>query len=360
MLCPIAYHAKKRPSALALITPTQSLTYRECDQLIDEIPVLQLFAHLRKNKPYCPINPKLPESIQQAQRAALSGVSGFATCLFTSGSSGTPKIACHTFENHFYSALGSNLYIPLSPGDLWLLTLPLHHIAGIALLFRSFIAGITVVLPGSNVRSTHVSLVPTQLKRLTKKERDSFKVILLGGAPIPEELITDNVYATYGMTEMSSQVITKKRLHPFAEKKIENGEILLKGKTLFAGYFSKEALIKPFDQEGWFHTGDLTDGKTIWRKDRLIISGGENIQPEEIERALLSIKGITGARVVSIHHPEWGERPLAYITKDQPLKIELIYELLSTTLPKYKIPDQILEDPSLSSKCFNGDGSSIL
>ncbi|MBP9840868.1 MAG: AMP-binding protein [Simkaniaceae bacterium] len=355
MLCPIAYHAQKRPGSLALVTKDQSLTYQDCDRLIDQIPLLELFAKIRKNEPYCPINPKLPPLVQAQQREILSSIRGFATCLFTSGSTGHPKIACHTLENHFYSAMGSNMHIPLSLGDKWLLTLPLYHISGIALLFRAFMAGITVVLPGASLQPTHVSLVPTQLQKLSLQERSLFKVILLGGAPIPQELIRDNVYPTYGMTEMTSQIMTKGKVLPFREMDIRDKRIFVRGKTLFAGYFSEDGLIKPFDKEGWFYTGDLTDGTSIWREDRLIISGGENIQPEEIENALLSIKGITKARVDSVSHPEWGKRPVARITTDRPLPLEEIYAHLKLMLPKYKIPDHISED-----KSFKTSGISIL
>jgi len=71
-----------------------------------------------------------------------------ATIVFTSGSAGVPKAVLHTCGNHYYNALGSNINLPLTTGDRWLLNLPLHHVAGLGILFRCLLAGAAVVLPG--------------------------------------------------------------------------------------------------------------------------------------------------------------------------------------------------------------------
>ncbi len=118
-----------------------------------------------------------------------------ATILFTSGSTSEPKAAVHTFANHYYSAKGSNEHISLHARDKWLLSLPLYHVGGLAIIFRTMIAGAALVIanPTDDLNSvldrykvTHVSLVSTQLFRLLKdfspdKNLNFLKAVLLGG-----------------------------------------------------------------------------------------------------------------------------------------------------------------------------------
>ena len=119
----------------------------------------------------------------------------------------------------------------------------------------------------------------------------------------------------------------------------EDSEILVRGKTLFQGYFSKDTGVTlPLTPEGWFATRDL--GKwddeghlhIIGRKDNLFISGGENIQPEEVESILCGLPGITQAIVVPITDREFGERPVAFISGHTDLRA------LENLLPRFKLP----------------------
>ncbi len=164
------------------------------------------------------------------------------------------------------------------------------------------------------------------------------KAILLGGGAIPERLIEQcialklPIHVSYGSTEMSSQITTTAvdeapeklftagKLLPYRELKIAtNGEILVRGETLFAGYVQGERLRLPLGENGWFGTGDIgeltEDGYLIvqGRKDHMFISGGENIHPEEIERELLKYPGIEEAVVVPVPDVEFGSRPVAFI-----------------------------------------------
>ena len=284
-----------------------------------------------------------------------------ATYLFTSGTTSKPKIACHTLGNHYYSALGSNAYLPIEKGDCYHLSLPLYHIAGIALLFRTFMAGGSVALSEEVPGITHTSMIPTQLYRLLKEETlPNYRHILLGGATISPSLYYKaisrglTVHPTYGMTEMSSQITTHFENGPFSlghplpyrEIKVSNiGEILVRGKTLFQGYLQGDgSLSLPLNEEGYFQTSDLgqyspTSGLHIkGRKDRLFISGGENIQPEEIEKLLKSIDGITHAEVSPIPDEEFGFRPTAYIESEKAIQEDELREYLGSFLPKFKIP----------------------
>jgi O-succinylbenzoic acid--CoA ligase len=297
-----------------------------------------------------------------------------ATIVFTSGSTGAPKAALHTLGNHYYSALGSNANIPLAPGDRWLLSLPLYHVGGLAILFRCLLAGATVALPDPGAPlgraiagATHLSLVSTQLLRLLRDEEldpGGLRAILLGGSQIPPSLIDEAlsrglpVHTSYGLTEMASQVTatppgaSQNELHtsgrPLPHREIstsEDGEILVRGEPLFTGYVNRDIVDRPLDADGWFHTGDLgeleADGylRVRGRKDNLFISGGENVQPEEIEEALCRLEAVEDAVVVPVPDAKFGFRPVAFVrTAGGAVELELLSRELGRTLPRFKIP----------------------
>ena len=290
-----------------------------------------------------------------------------ATLIFTSGSTGTPKAALHTLGNHVASARGSNEFFGLGSGDRWLLDLPLYHVGGLAVLVRCVLAGAAVVLPGTSHRVTHASMVATQLLRALRDNTDALsglKAILLGGSAIPPGLLSEAhvrglpVHTSYGMTEMASTVTatppgaTREALGtsgvvlPGRELRLaEDGEILVRGETLFAGYLEGETVERP-DRNGWFPTGDLgaweeVGGepmlRVVGRKDNLFISGGENVQPEEVEAALGRLPGVRRAVVVSIADEEFGQRPVAFVDADD-WAPEAWREALGASLARFKVP----------------------
>lgn len=301
-----------------------------------------------------------------------------ATIVFTSGSTSEPKAALHTFGNHYFNALGSNENIPLAPGDRWLLSLPLYHVGGLSIIFRCLLAGATMTLPGPEPASdslakrgiTHASLVSTQLKRLLEEPRSfgALKEILLGGSEIPLSLLDRAsklglpVRTSYGLTEMASQVSTtvnsspeelrtSGRVLPHREVGIsEEGEILVRGETLFAGYLDGDTVTRPLDDEGWFHTRDLGSLDEAGylhvrgRKDNMFVSGGENIQPEEIEEVMRGLEGVERAVVVPIPDAEFGFRPIAFVLGAQ-LEPEKLAASLSRLLPRFKVPVAFHEWP---------------
>lgn len=296
-----------------------------------------------------------------------------ATIVFTSGSAGAPKAALHTFGNHYFSALGSNGNIKLSPGDEWLHSLPLHHVGGLSILFRCLAAGAAMALPNPNAPigeaisetgATHVSLVATQLRRLLDEAADlsGVKAILLGGSAMPEGLVAEAhrrglpIHTSYGLTEMSSQATatrpgagiedlrTSGEALPYREVSVADGdgEVLVRGETLFAGYVEGGILSRPFDDGGWFHTKDLgkIDGEgrvsISGRKDNLFISGGENIQPEEVEEALRRMPRVEDAVVVPIPDDEFGFRPVAFVRGEA--SPESLRTPLEASLPRFAVP----------------------
>jgi len=325
-------------------------------------------------------NQKLIENQEDAKGLIEFSFDQEFSILFTSGSTDSPKAVMHTFGNHFYSAKGSNEHIPFTAQDRWCLTLPLYHVGGLSILFRAFLAGGAIVLPNGkssldqtliDKRVTHLSLVSTQMYRLMQDNNaveslKKLKAILVGGGIIPEALIHQSlkyhlpVYLTYGLTEMSSQVATSLKISqsaPVPQAKVLNysevsisddGEILVKGKTLFKGYVLGPNTYLPQNDKGWFPTGDLgflTNNvylEVTGRKDYMFISGGENIHPEEIERLLCDYEGIDQAVIIPVKHQEFGFRPVAFIkpTAGSTIPRQEIFDYLNVHLPKYKIPDQ--------------------
>ncbi len=294
--------------------------------------------------------------------------------ILTSGSSGTPKAVVHRLANHLASARGSATLIPLDEACGWLLSLPLFHVGGYAILFRVFLAGAALVLDDrtrplkarlEDQPITHLSLVPTQLWRLLAQgfdpSRTRVRELLLGGAAIPAPLVNRltalglEPKVSYGLSEMGSQVCTGQpcaaglvgRPLPGREVCIRQGEICVRGETLFAGYFREGELVRPLDEEGWFHTRDkgrLTPGGDLvveGRLDNLFISGGENIQPETIEQRLVDHPAVAQALVVPVPSDEWGHRPAAFIDwHGEPAPSAELAAWIRLSLPGFMVPDQ--------------------
>jgi len=312
-----------------------------------------------------------------------------ATVMLSSGTTAQPKAIVHTYGNHYYNALGSNENIVLAPGDRWLLSLPLYHVGGLAIVFRALLSGATVILPPPGIdlseaikqfSPTHISLVLAQLKELLRDESSTdrlkkLRAILLGGGPVSAATVDRaikqrlSLLTTYGLTEMASQVTTThvttphlatsgKALNHREVSISSDGEILVRGTCLFKGYLVNGKVSAPtVNGGGWFHTGDLgsidNDDCLIvtGRKDNMFVSGGENIYPEEIERVLLELRGIEEAVVVPINDTEWGQRPVVFIRygEEKPTETEL-KSLLERRLPKFKVPDRVFDWPAAGNQ----------
>jgi O-succinylbenzoic acid--CoA ligase len=311
-----------------------------------------------------------------------------ATIIATSGTTADPKAVLHSFGNHYFNALGSNENIPVEPGDRWLLSLPLYHVGGLAILFRVMLGGGAVVLTDRKAdlcetiirhKVTHLSLVATQLYRLVQGRFSSggirrLKTVLVGGGTVPRPLIEQAheknlpLFTTYGLTETASQVTTTQpgapldklftsgRCLKYRQVRIgRDSEILVKGDTLFRGYVEGDTVSLPLGSDGWFHTGDLgvMDDSgyltVIGRKDNMFISGGENVYPEEIESALTLLEGVTDAVVVPVEDDEFGHRPAVFIrtVDDKPVGKETLVRDLGRHLPRFKIPVRFYRWPVL-------------
>jgi O-succinylbenzoic acid--CoA ligase len=249
----------------------------------------------------------------------------------------------------------------------------LNHVSGFSIPIRCLLSGAAVVFSDSEDEAvTHLSLVPTQLQRLLDSGAPlhRLRAVLVGGSPISSPLVERAICAgvplhlTYGMTESASQICTTELLvetpnplHagaplPGREVRIsQDGEIQIRGAVLAKTSIGPEEHWEDLaDAEGWFSTGDLgkftAEGHLViqGRRDRLIISGGENIQPETIEAALLEIPGIRRAVVVGKSHPEFGERPVAFLAGD--FQESAIRQFLATRFERFAIPEKFHRWPS--------------
>lgn len=314
--------------------------------------------------------------------------------IYTSGTTGKPKGAMLSLSNHFYSAASSAFRLGILPEDRWLLCMPPNHVGGMAIVLRAAIYGIAVVLHQDfeeeeiltsieTDQVTLISLVPTMLNRLLAfpsgaEKLAKLRTILLGGASVNENILEQcrdrnlSVAVTYGLTEATSQVATagpKQTRNkpgtvgrPLMGTKVmiidgngqelpsgQIGEVLVFGPTIMQGYFRQPVETKKSIINGYLHTGDLgyldIDGD-LWivqRRVDLIISGGENVYPVEVEKVLLQHKAVEMVCVVGTPHMEWGQQVSAAIVLQQgqnPSASELI-EHCRNHLAGFKIPRRI-------------------
>jgi O-succinylbenzoic acid--CoA ligase len=213
---------------------------------------------------------------------------------------------------------------------------------------------------------THLSVVASQLRRLLADEllterMRTLRCVLLGGGPTPGSMRAEAIArgwplrVSYGLTECASQVATGiARVDalptdageplPGVQVASIDGELCVRGATLFLGYLDQQAR----DPEAWLATGDLgfidDSGRVhvTGRRDAMFISGGENIQPEEIENALREVPGVTSASVVAIDDPVWQRRPIAFVagTFDREVLGPALARALAH-LPRFKWPDRV-------------------
>lgn len=288
-----------------------------------------------------------------------------ATMTLTSGSSGLPKAAVHTVAAHLASADGVLQLMNFTATDSWLLSLPLFHVSGQGIVWRWLSAGATLVvqegvpLIEALTGCSHASLVPTQLWRLLASEDTALtlKEVLLGGAMIPTELTEQaeargiRCWCGYGLTEAASTVCAKRADGlpgvgvPLAHREIKlvDDEVWMKADCLAAGYWQQGQIRPLVDDEGWFHTRDrgvwqAGELRILGRLDNIFFSGGEGIQPEDIERILLQYPGVQQAFVVPIADSEFGHRPVAVIDADVTVDETALADWLAPQLAVFQRP----------------------
>lgn len=341
-----------------------------------------LYALLEERIPFLLLHPTLTEHEKEALLKHIHAIDapipdGVAAVLMTSGTTGTPKPAMLTRSALAASAWSSAQNIALTKHDAWLMSLSVSRIGGLSILTRSLAARSRVVLfPHFCAREficalkenavTLASIVPTMLTKLLKecpdfKPEKSLRVILLGGSFASRTLLDDArgrgipIVTTYGMTETASNVATsaytdrltlgaKARANTFAELSVQNGTLHVRGPMRMAGYWGHPLL----REDAWFDTGDIAsldkDGSlTVYaRRTDLIVTGGENVYPAEVENILTRITGIREALVLGLPDKTWGAVVTALlVAQSEPLPEKNLKEALVGKLAPYKRPRRI-------------------
>jgi O-succinylbenzoic acid--CoA ligase len=294
-----------------------------------------------------------------------------------------------TYGNFLWSALASAFRLGTDPADRWLVCLPLYHVGGLSIIFRCCLYGTAMVLePGFHVPAvsqalrsqgvTLVSLVPTMLHRLLESKSlngsgSSLRCILIGGAALSPALLEQSlalklpIATTYGLTEAASQVATAFPAEldhrpghvgpPLMFSSVEVvdsggqalppggiGEILVSGPTVMRGYYRQPDATRQTLRGGKLYSGDLgylDERGNLWlvqRRTDLIVSGGENVYPSEVEQALRAHPAIEDVCVVGLPDAEWGQCvAAAVIRREQVTEAELV-DFCRAHLAGYKRP----------------------
>lgn len=307
--------------------------------------------------------------------------------MYTSGTTGVPKGVRQTAGNHTSSALSSALNLGLTDEDSWLCMMPLFHISGLSIVIRSVIYGMemrlyekfdakeaaTQLVMGHVTAMSVVALTLDQIVRVMENEgsraHSRLRTMLVGGGPVPLDYLERAaacglpILQTYGMTETCSQTTTLGKAD--ATRKLgsagkplffnqvsikdteqlgEVGEVLIKGPHVTPGYIGSQSTRNALTEDGWLATGDagyLDEEGYLFIVDRradLIISGGENIYPAEIENVLLAHPDVREAGVCGKEDSEWGQVPVAFIIGT--VTEEELLEFCSQQLARYKLPKE--------------------
>jgi O-succinylbenzoic acid--CoA ligase len=312
-------------------------------------------------------NVRLTEAECAAQARSIAAIAPGgepALVLFTSGTTGAPKAARLALDNLEANARAANEVLQVDSRSRFLCVLPLFHVGGLGIIFRSRLAGATVLLHerfdaeavARELRNgaTHASLVASTLARvLDHGAAFPPAVVAVGGGPVPKPLLERarkaglRVVQTWGMTETCSMATCERPDDadgatagaplPGFEVRVDSGEIAVRGPAMMRGYLGQEPLRGAF-----FRTGDLgeLDGRgqlTVHaRRTDLIVSGGENVYPAEVEAALLAHPAVREVAVLPAPDEKWGQVGVAYLVTsaaDRDLR-----EFLQSRMASYKVP----------------------
>ena len=293
-----------------------------------------------------------------------SGRQAKAILIPTGGTTNGIKLATHNWETLEVACKGVQQFLGGGAIDSCCV-LPLYHVSGLMQLLRAYHSGGYIRFDEDEVEGRCLSYVPTQLRRALLDEKriqvlSTTRVIFVGGAPMPESLATAArelklpVMPVYGMTETAAMVAaipvedffadSRAGALPIGDANIEidsSGRIRIRSSALFKGYYGGEAL----DLARGYLSGDegyIDENERLHvtgRIDRLFISGGEKIDPREVEDAASAIAGVEEVMALGLPDPEWGQKLVVYYTGEELVDWK---ERLKEQLATYKLPQEML------------------
>lgn len=349
------------------------LTEGEITKQLQMLDIQTVFSDDDTYIPFHEVYTGKPENLKLEYEFAGEQIAVIMNTSATTGEFKAVPLRWQQFQAH---ARASQISLGVTAADNWLLVLPLYHISGLMILLRSLYNGtqatilagfaedrVLNLIAGKSINM--LSVVPTMLKRILPRiEQHNLRVVLVGGEFIPRALVEQSLekniplYKTFGMTETTSQAATFSALAqpgkidavglPLAGLEIdirnpdENGigEVLIKGPMVMNGYIGREKI------SGYFNTEDVgyrdEDGflYIVDRRQNIIISGGENIYPQEIENLLYKLSAIRECAVVGKADEQWGQVPVLYVVSS--LDEAAIRSYLARQLAKYKLPKKII------------------
>jgi O-succinylbenzoic acid--CoA ligase len=352
--------------------------------------LITLYALLEVGVPALLVHPKLmpPERAALALAVARAGPLSHldaAAIIFTSGTTGKPRGAVLTRSGLIASAQASAANLGWQSDDAWLLCMPIARVGGLSVVTRCLAARRCAVLVSAfdavrfpvwvaQWRITLVSLVPTMLTRVLDAHPDwrvppHLRCVVLGGATASSRLLRHAqerhlpIILTYGLTETTSQVVATPYAARFAPAdcgagialrgigvRVDNGRIEVRGPTLMAGYWNETPLVAG----AWVDTGDLGEIdaggylRVHSRREDLIVTGGENTYPAEVERTLEAFPGIAAAGVFGVPDEVWGHTvAAALVAENFPPPDAALFDYVSRQLAPHKRPRHVCYLPRL-------------
>lgn len=346
--------------------------------------LVTLYALLEARVPALLLHPRLTAPEEGALRALAARAGPVtqpdaAAILFTSGTTGEPRAAVLTRAGLVAAAAANEANLGWEADDCWLLCMPLARVGGLSVVTRCLAARRCVALaPGFDAvrvpewiatqRATLVSLVPTMLDRVLDAHPrwtcpPSLRAILLGGAAASRSLLERAaarglpLLASYGLTESCAQIVATPYDERFAltddsvgaplfgaEVRIVDGHIQIRGPMLMAGYWNEP----PLAPGAWFDTGDLGEIdargrlRVHARRTDLIVTGGENVYPAEVERTLERCPGIVAAGVFGLADERWGQTvAAALVAQPRAPADEALVDFVAAHLAPHKRPRHV-------------------